>query len=691
MDPRVIKELNSDETTDFQRKMLEHCKALVSLSRGTMCQYYSDWDNQESAYRAKVKTTTKTKEQDKQACESGNPRMKSLSVPLTYSQVQTFVAFGMGILFQRDRFYELEGTGEEDHKSAKLGEALLEQNLQYNDMTQKVYQFLLDIGRFSIGIMKHSWEEEMETVWEERPVAPTFSPLTLLGRVIPGVPQPEATTEEVSVERIRYQGNKIYSISPYRFYPDPRLPLTRFQEGEFCASEDEYSKTSLRKGAQSGMYAGVEKIERFQRTDFDTRGESTRFAHVKAASTVSTGRNQEQTEGAVVVTEVQVEITPSQFMLEDGKPLSDSDNPEKWIVAYANDNQLIRIEPLGYEHNNFTYSVGQFSPDQHNFMNETIAQMIGQLQDVIDWFLNSHISNVRKHITNRLVVDPSGIHYEDLKTHKAVIRIKPEAAKQGVDRYVKQLTTTDVTRGHISDISELIKFAQMTTAISDNLMGQFHSGRRSAREANNVSAASGSRLRNVIKLIFSTALEPLGRDMLSNLRSGLTEEMFVTVSGDEFPDWASYQGFKIAEERVKVPVSRTTIAGKFDFKVFEGTLPSEKGQQADTLEGLLENLLKNPQGMQMILQLGYDPAKLLKEVLELRGIKHPERFKVSEVRKQEYQQQAAQLQQLDNGLPQPIGGGQLPPTGQQQQVPGSALGLQALLGGAGPSSGGIPQ
>jgi len=690
MDARVLKELESEEPSEFHGLMLEHCKGLVSLSSGSMSTFYTDWDKQQDAYNAKVRDTTKSKENDKQACESGNPQMQSLSVPLTYSQVQTFVAFGMGLLFQRDRFYELEGTGEEDHKSAKLGESLLEQNLIYNNMTQKVYQFLLDIGRFSIGIIKHSWEQETETVWVEQPVPQSLTPMSLLGRVIPQFQQ-EQKMEEVRTERVRYQGNKLYSISPYRFYPDPRLPMTRFQEGEFCASEDEYSMTALRKGEQSGIYAGVKHIDKFKKEDFEKRS-NTRFNHVKSSLATSIGRQQDQSAGSVVLTEVQVEIVPSEFKLGDGEPLGPETTPSKWLVAYANDNRVIRCEPMGYEHNNFTYSVGQFSPDQHNFMNETIAQMIGKLQDVIDWFLNSHISNVRKHITNRLVVDPSGVVYDDLKNHRAVIRIKPEAAKQGVDRYIKQLTTTDVTRGHIADVGELIKFAQMTTAISDNLMGQFHSGRRSAREANNVSAASGARLRNVIKLLFSTAFEPLGRDMLANLRDGLTEEIFVTVTGDEFPDWETYEGFRIADDRVKVPVTRATISGKFDFKVFEGTLPSEKGMQADTLEGLLENLLKNPQGMQMILQLGYDPAKLLKEVLELRGIKHPDRFKVDQIRLQEYQQQAAELTQLENGQQpiQPGVGGQLPPNG-GGQVPQGTTGLSALLTGAGQGAGGVPQ
>lgn len=664
MEARVKSELAKKDQTLFHKKMLEHCKCLIDMSRGDMAEYYEKWDSADLVYRGERYQD----EEDKKACKQNAP--SKIVVPLTYAQVQTFVAFGMGLLQQREHFFELEGTGEEDHRAAKLGEALLDQNLEFNQFTVVLYQFLLDIGKFSIGVVQHSWVRETEKIWVEEEAPVGFSPMRILGSLFSQAPPAK---QQVQREQVAYMGNKLRSISPYCFYPDTRFPLSRFQEGEFCGSEEEVSMTSLRKGESNGIYAGVQHIDKMPRESWNGR-KGRQFKHFRPETVTAKG----QVESTVIKTTVQLEITPSKFMLADGQALGTSNVPEKWLVEYANDTRVIRCEHLGYAHNHYTYSLGQFSPDQQRLINESISDMIGHLQAVIDWFINSHITNVRKHISNRLVVDPAGVMFEDIRDHKPVIRLKPNAANAGVERFVQQLTVSDVTRGHIGDVQTLMQFVSMTTAISDNMLGQYNSGRRSAREASNTAAASGNRLRTVIKLIYDGCLKGLGRDLLSNLRDGLDEDTFVTVSGDEYPDWEAYDHFTLKDGRTKVAVNRTHLAGKFDFKVFEGILPSDKHVQAETLENTLLALLKNPQGIPILTQvLGYDPKKLFKEVLELRGVKNPDRFKIDAFRQQELQQAAILQQQTEqqNGPTNPNGNpGGLPSgvsAGAVQDAPGS--------------------
>ena len=674
MDDAIKRQLSKQIQGPFHKKLLEHCVGLVTISRNAMSKHYDEWDDADLVYRGQRHKD----EEDKKANKQGAP--SKIVVPLTYAQVQTFIAFAMSLLQQRDHFFELEGTGEEDHRAAKLGEALLDQNLEFNVFTAILYQYLLDIGRFSIGVIKHAWVKETEQVWveEEVPVGLLGQPLRLLGNLF-NLPPAKPKTQQVAKDQIAYLGNKLNSISPYKFYPDTRLPLCRFQEGEFCASEDELTRTALKKGEYDGIYAGTKYIEDLKGDAYNQRGK--RWRGFSAAQ--SEGRGRAQQKPTVIVTTVQVELIPNEFMLDDGTPMGTSDRPEKWVVEYANDTRLIRAEPLGYVHNHFTYTVGQFSPDQHGLINESITEMISHLQAVIDWFINSHITNVRRHISNRLVVDPAGVYFEDLKEHKPVIRLKPNAANAGVDRFVKQLSMSDVTRGHITDVQTLMTFVSMTTAISDNLMGQYHTGRRSAREASNTSAASGSRLRNIVKVIYDLSLKPMGKDLLSNLRDGLDEEMFVTIEGDDFPDWEAYDAFKLQNGTFKIGVDRTKLVGRYDFKVFEGILPSDKYTQAETLEQTLLALMKNPQGLPILTQmLGYDPGKLFREVLQLRGIKHPDRFKIDAFRQQELQNAQIQQQQLDNA-PNPNGppaGGLPQPSGPQpvQQPPAS---FESLLAG----------
>jgi hypothetical protein len=663
MDTRVAKDLAQKEPSEFHTAILNHCLQLVRMSRSKMSKFYDDWDRRDETYRGIVKQD----KEDKKANEKGAPG--KVAIPLTYSQVQTFVAFCFSLYYQREHFWELEGTGEEDHRAAKLGEALLDRDAEFNCFVQKVYQLLLDIARFNVGVIKHTWYKETEMQWVKQET-PT-NPLNILGRIFGGQPASSEVQEEIT----KFLGNKLFNISPYRFFPDVRLPLTRFQEGEFCASEDEYSWSQLKKDEQSGLYSGIDHIPPMRNTDYEKRGRS-RFS-----KDVVTGEMQkpDQSKSNVIVTEVQVNLIPANFKVQ-GKPMGPEKFPIKYVVCIANDSRVIKCEPLGYAHNKFTYDLAQFSPDQHELLNESLSDMISQMQTVIDWLINSHITNVRKHISNRLVVDPSGVEFSDIQEHRPVIRLKANASKSGVDRWVKQLNVSDVTRNHISDVQVLIRFVQMVTSISDNLMGQYNTGRRSAREAGNVAAAAGNRLKMVAKLIYDTCFRPLGDKMISNLRDGLDEETFITVRGESFPDWEAYAGFKHSDGRVSLGVDRTKISGRFDFKVFEGTLPSEKADLAMTLEQTLLEMMKSPFGVQVMTGvLGYDPKKLFKEVLELRGVKHPERFMIDQARMAELQQSQALQNAIPNRSRGNAGGG--PANGSPGQSGGGVIA---------PSTGNVP-
>lgn len=71
------------------------------------------------------------------------------------------------------------------------------------------------------------------------------------------------TTEYQKVERVKRQNNTVRKVSPYHFYPDTRIPLERFQEGEFCSVEHSETKMSLKKLEAGGAVVGLfDKLNR---------------------------------------------------------------------------------------------------------------------------------------------------------------------------------------------------------------------------------------------------------------------------------------------------------------------------------------------------------------------------------------------------------------------------------------------
>lgn len=648
MNKNLSEDLEKQEVSEFHKKILEDTRALVDMSRRKMGTYYSQWDHNIDVFQG----ITKTDKEDVQAKERKEP--EKMVVPVAYSQVMTFVAFCFSLYMQRERMFELLGMSPEDHKPAKIGESFLARDLSENIIEQKLFQFLLDVSRCSLGVFKISWSHEKQHIRETvtEPMVSIF-----------GINLGEKTVEK-ETEVTKYLGNRIMNVSPYRFFPDTRLPLSRFQEGEFVASEDEYSYVALKQMEHEGAVFGIDHIKNFSEKEWTSRGESRASDSFGFASrTGGTGTaHSGQSRGTILITECQRSIIPKKYLV-DGKPIGPEDYPVKYLIWYANDQRVIRCEPLNYVHDKFTYVLSEFTPDQHNLINMSLSDTIDSLQAVISWFINSHITSVRKVISNYLIVDPNGIEMQDLKDRKPVIRLK-SSASGGIDRFVKQLSVSDVTAKHLDDVSVLERLVQTVTGISENLLGQFHPGRRSATEARNVNSGAVGRLKMLATIIYKSALEPMAKQMLSNLREGLDEPTMVRLVGLEDT---------VASGALFAKMDKSDLAGNYDFEIFDGTLPSEKAFTAQAIQDFLTPFVANPQAA-IALQL--DPREMVMDAMELRGIRNPERYKLKPVTPPN----VAPLPNEQPTNPLDVEGG--PPSGVQGTGPESILSLFGQGGGA---------
>ena len=643
--------------------LLQRCKDYLKLSRVEMVRHYPDWDRHDQVYRGEREADV----EDVKARERKEP-MKMI-VPLTYQQVQTFVSFCYGVFNQRDYFYEMSGSQGSNEDAAKIGMALLERDLNYNRFkSEKLTQFLTDIGRYGIGVLKESWVHEKLPVVSQVP-DPKFVPNPAMPAVVP--PMITQVTDAT-----KFLGNKVIPVNPYRFFPDPRLPITRWREGEFCGDEIEYGRGDLEILEQSKECAGVQFIPAFRQEDLDGRrliwiGKDPMLMYNNVPR-------------FVLVSELQIRMNPAKFEYAPGKFLNPAiDREVKCLVWMANDSRIIRLEEMGNAHDEFGYNVAQFANDQIRFINFGLAEILGPLQDTITWFINARITSVRKVISNRLVVDPSGIEVKDLQDRNPIIRLKKTMAGSGVDRYVQQLKVQDVTQSHLNDCTFLTKYGQEATGITDTLLGQFAGGRRSAAEARNVAPAAAGRLLLTAHGIWDSALLPLGQKLISNLRQGLDVPTMVKVIGGH--RLATVPGV-MSGATAFLNVTKADLIGNYDFLVFDGTLPSERNALAMTLQELLVAMAKDPK---LVLVFKKDPTLILNEILDLRGVRNAERFDLSPQRAQELMLMAAgQFNPAMvsgpgsvGGVPQPVGVG---PSPGQQGAGGSAGAVHR--GNTGPTS-----
>lgn len=604
MTPEIEKALSSEEQSPFNDAMLTHVKRLVKISRTKMSQWYPQWDSQDSVFRGEVYLDTDDREQQRK----GKP--VKMIVPNTFAQCMTFTSFLFLMFNQNQTFFELNGTGNEDQGTKKKDcENMLERDLRRNQWNTMLFQHLLDVSRFGLGIIECSWTKETSRIF----VTPEPTMMdTLAGQVpVQGTSAWQTFT--------KYEGNHLRSISPYKFLPDTRFPLSEFQKGDFCACEELYSMSELKTLQANGEVAGVDFIRPLPQNFADERGGTTRVDFGPDATNFI--RNEsfspQQSSHNALVTKTQTWIVPKDFLV-DGKPIGDEDFRVLYHIWYANDNRVIRCEPAGVWHNEFSFCIAQFTPDMHRTINLGLADLIYRLQEVISWYVNSHISSVRRVMQNRLIVDPRIIDTTTLDGEKDIY-LRKGVSVPNLERAVGQLRVQDVTGAHMNDMEVLGKLMEQVTGVNGNAMGQYNSGRRSAQEARVVTAGAAGRMKMHGHLIWESSLGRLGRLMLSNSRQSLSVESFQRVVGtdpllDPAMRFATYKG-----------TPEEIVCGD-DYMVFDSTLSSEKGFMAQSIQELLGVILQaNPMAAMQLTQR-MDPTKMVDEMFYLRGAGNVSRF-----------------------------------------------------------------
>lgn len=634
----VINELNRTTPSPFHTEILAHATALVKMSRTKMSRHYSDWDLMDQVYRGERYLDD---DDIKQAIKDKPVKMV---VPNTFAQVMTFSSFLFLMFNQRSPqpFFSLLPSGDEDYGQKEQDcENIIERDLRHNRWQTLLFQHLLDVGRFGPGILECSWTRKLTRAYvTPEPVVQNYN----------GIATQVRGGSEWQ-EYVKYEGNLVRAVSPYRFFPDTRFPLVDFQKGEFCAAEEEYSKATLRDLAKTGEVAGIENIRPFTTDWMKMRGGDTRTVmDFDQKGTFLNGPS--QSEGTCLVTKMQIWLVPSKFVIgPDGKKLGPEEFPILYHLWYANDNRVIRCEPAYWWHNEFGWSVSQFTPDMHRTVCLGLADLIYRLQDVITWHINSRITDVRRNMRGRLVIDQTAIEPTDLNGD-GDIYLRKGMGKAGIDRYIKQLQLVDTTQGHMTDAELLGKIMEVVTGVNGNAMGQYNSGRRSAQEARVVTAGAAGRMKMHGHLIWDGGLGPLGRMMLSNARQSLSQESFTKAIGaPDLQDQEAVQEYLLRFSAFK-GTPEEVITGD-DYFTFDSTLASEKGFMAQSLQELLIAILQaDPMAAERMTNT-LDPTKLVEEIQYLRGSGNIKRFKYTPAEQQQIQQEQQQRFAIEHQPPPP--------------------------------------
>lgn len=601
----VIRELNREgEPSEFHQSLLEYALRLVNKSRCDMAKYYDQWDLAEQVYRGERVLDN----EDVKAEMRGKP--VKMIVPNTFAQVQTFTSFLFLMFNQNTTFFELNPTGDEDALTKRRDcEQVLARDLRKNMWNTTLYQHLTHVGVYGPAILDVEWTRKVAKLKVNSPA----TTVNFQGQ------QLEVRSGSEWRDFVKYEGNLITPISPYSFFPDTNFPLVDFRKGKFVATETEYTMEELRDLASVGHVAGIDNIQPLRNDWFKERGGITRTISAFKSTNNGIQCGHKGSEGPVLVTKKKCWIVPSKYKFgSPEKRLGPEEFPVLYHLWYANDQTIIRLEPAEEWHNSFGTVCSLFTPDMHQTLqSQSLAGLIYRLQDVISWFINSHVKEVNRTIQNRRVINPELVEGKTLDS-EGDIYLKKGFGRRSVQEALMQLAVTDVTGGHMSDAQIIQTIMQMVTGVNDNAMGQYNGGRRSAQEARVVTAGAAGRMKLHGHLIWEMSLGPLGQMMLSNSRQSLSAESFNRIIGSAaVADPSRYGAFVGTPEEV--------ICNE-DFMIFDSTLASEKGFMAQSLQELLSAIISaNPMiAQQLAMQI--NPRKLIDEIQFLRGGAPTSRF-----------------------------------------------------------------
>lgn len=574
-------------------KLLKKCLALVQESRTAMSGYYARWDEAYLKYKGELEPST---EEERKRKKDG--KVSRISVPTVFAQVQTATSFWF-LLFQQNKdFFQLQPSGPEDYDDKEVAaQAVLENDLKLNNWNNILYTMLLDAARYNLCAVSVLWSRQTAT-FSDISVDPltgdeTFAPQTV-------------TINEF---------NKLRIIKPYRVFPDTRLPLSEYQDGEFCAHEEDYVKSTLLRMESEGEVYGIEFIPAMSSQILDARGPKTLRSSAFSGKDPCENNRRKGNEQSIVVTRMEVWLNPSKTEITDGVKLGDENFAVLYIVWIANDKRIIRCEPANSWHQKFSLCLGLFNPDNSELIADGMTESIGEMQDMIAWLLNAHLKNSGDILKNRLVVDPNFVDVKTLNSDGHILMKKNSGL--ALERSIKQLEVRDVTGQHVSDAQNINGLVQQTTGVNDNVMGQYNSGRRSSLEARVVTGSAAGRLKTHASLLFENCFAWLGRIMLGNARQGLSKEVFARIVGEERAE-RLYPVFSVT--RVEAMLSQ-------DFFLFDSSLPSEKLFTANSLNELLMLLLQNPESAVLF---DLSPKAILEAKMELQGAGAISRFSLKQ-------------------------------------------------------------
>lgn len=610
--------------------VLDYLLARLRFSENKMKKFYPRWRQNELMLQAYV--SAKDWEAMDSAFRTGKeiPGIEdspvAINVPFAWATVNSIVTYLLHMFAGRSPIFQVSSYRAEQVRRAKNMEMFLQYNADVVKFVRTLYFFLMDGETYGVAALRTLWKRELK----QRPVmVPPDPNVQAIAASVGRQAQPQKKMQDY----VAFEGSSAANIDPFMFFPDPRVPMHECNvKGEFVFWRAFMGKHELLKAQASGQLKYVDKVDPNSGRDRNDSGDDNSRRAVRAlgdsGDSSNVGRDA-QLPGNYQVDQGTIEIIPNDLGLGTSKV------PEKWMFTILNKTQIVQAEKIDLPSGKHPVEVAEPNSVGYAFGQLGTVDMLGPMQQVMSWFMNSHIFNVRASLNNMLVVDPTKVEMQDLKSPKPgkLIRLKNTAfGLSDPKNAIQQLTVSDMTRGHISDFQMFGRLAADLTGASDNNRGlQDAGGRKTATEIRTAADAGTSRLAAKGKVYSAMAFTGLAETWALNAQTNLSEQFELSVLGAQEPGST-------------VRLDNAAIQGDFVFPVNDGTLPVDKLAMLEVWKEIYTAVIADPQ-----IRAQYDIIEMFDWMAQLGGAQNIKQFRLNMVPQQQ------QMQQMQSGQGMPMG------------------------------------
>ena len=551
---------------------------------------YEKLDGRRKSWREIDKTLTayvRLDELERKVKQKDSRSPVSIVFPHSYSILETLTAF-MDSLFLREPIFQYEGNSPEDTIGSILLTKVVEAHCKRFKVGLALHTAFKDSIAYGIGACFPLWKQK----WGYR----TRSEYGMDGILV-----------KTSEPALLFEGNSLENVDPYQLLLDPNYGIQSIQDAEFVGFVRRTNYYNLLPEDGKGAVFNVRYLKGKQCTSQFWGSQRDQKAQTTIVGDTTVLR-------PVDVIYIYINIIPKDW------GLGDYEEPEKWLFAIAADKYIIQAQPLDLDHNMFPVAVCAPTFDGYSSAPLSRLELLGGMQELLDWLLNSHVANVRKTINDMIIYDPYMLNTDDLIDPKPgkLVRARRAAWGKDIRGSIQQLQINDVTRQHIADAQLTMNLMNQISGSDDAMMGTLRQGgpeRLSAAEFSGTQSQALGRLQSLAMIVGQQLIQDIGYMFAMHTQQMMQEDVWINTVGTWQEQLLAHYGPQVQNDRMRVTPQDLNI--DFDIAVN----PEGQGQATQFWLQMFDIIAKTPELYQLI-----DVGRVFRYVASQLGAKNVDNF-----------------------------------------------------------------